>query len=181
MKTQTSQARLALYLPAVALAGLLFFLAMGSSRAQTDPAAVTLQSAGAKPAKDKDKADWVAEKPEELHQLYAQAINEGNVEAVVMLFEKDALLVPRPGQPPVQGEAAIRTVVQGLVALHLQIQLIDRAVVQTDEIALTRGPWQVQINDANGVPQTLSGTGLEVARRQPNGTWRYVMVVGGNE
>lgn len=175
MKLQTGQSnrsQLALYLSVLVLAALLLVLNQGISNAQSD---------SAKPAKDKDKSAWVAEEPEELHLLYAKAINEGNVEAVVGLFEKDALLVPRPGQPPVQGEAAIRTVIQGLVALHLQIQMIDRAVVQTDEIALTRGPWQVQINDANGVPQILSGTGLEIARRQPNGRWLYVMVVGGNE
>jgi ketosteroid isomerase-like protein len=123
---------------------------------------------------------WIAQKPELLNQLFVRAVNAGNVEAVVSLFESDAQLAAQPGQPPVQGQAAIRTVVQGWVALELHFESSSREVIQAGDLALLRGPWQVTLTGPDGQAIIQNGHGLEIARRQPDGSWRYVLGVDGD-
>jgi len=39
-----------------------------------------------------------AYKLEEVHDLFAQALNAGDVDAVILLYEPEAVLCPQPGQ-----------------------------------------------------------------------------------
>jgi uncharacterized protein (TIGR02246 family) len=49
-----------------------------------------------------------AQKPEECDTLFERYVNEGNLEALLDLYEADATLVPGPGQAAV-GTEAIRS------------------------------------------------------------------------
>lgn len=122
---------------------------------------------------------WVARKPELLNQLFVRALHEGNVDAIVGLFEANAQLAARPGQPPVQGQAAIRLVVEGWLAVGLHFESSSREVIPAGDLALLRGPWQAQLTAPDGQTLTQSGHGLEIARRQPDGRWLYVLAVDG--
>ena len=124
---------------------------------------------------------WIAHTPEALNPLFIEAISAGNVNAVAALFEAEGQLAPRPGQPVVQGQSAIRATVQGWLNLQLQFLASSRVATQTGDLALLRGPWQVQLLGPNGQLQTQFGRGLEIARRQPDGSWRYVLAVDGDE
>ncbi|MEK7387966.1 MAG: nuclear transport factor 2 family protein, partial [candidate division NC10 bacterium] len=48
-----------------------------------------------------------ARNPEDLHRLFAAALNAGDRDALMSLYEPDATLVPQPGQAAI-GKAAIR-------------------------------------------------------------------------
>jgi ketosteroid isomerase-like protein len=43
------------------------------------------------------------------------------------------------------------------------------------ELALTSSTWSVSGNDADGKAFTANGKSMEVVRRQPDGTWRFVI------
>ena len=47
-----------------------------------------------------------ANKPEEIHELFARALSDGDVHAVVSLYEREAILVPGSAQT-VDGRDAI--------------------------------------------------------------------------
>jgi hypothetical protein len=48
-----------------------------------------------------------ASEPEQIHGLFEQAFNAGDLEALMALYEPDAALIPRPGAVA-EGTAAIR-------------------------------------------------------------------------
>jgi ketosteroid isomerase-like protein len=50
-----------------------------------------------------------------------------------------------------------------------------RAVVTSGDIALLASDWRITTTTDDGEQVVSSGTSVEVARRQGNGTWRYVI------
>ena len=57
-----------------------------------------------------------ARRPEDLHRLFAEALNAGDADAVMALYEPGASLVPQPGQVAT-GTEAIRAALDGFLAL----------------------------------------------------------------
>jgi ketosteroid isomerase-like protein len=48
-------------------------------------------------------------------------------------------------------------------------------VVQAGDVALVSGTWT--LTGPDGEPVTMSGRSTDVARQQPDGTWRWVIDV----
>jgi ketosteroid isomerase-like protein len=46
---------------------------------------------------------------------------------------------------------------------------------QCGDLALTTGKWRLQGTGADGKPVDMTGQSVEVARRQADGSWRYVI------
>ncbi len=63
-----------------------------------------------------------AHKPEELDELFAQALNSGDLDALVALYEPQACLEHQPGQVAT-GSQAIREALTGLLAMSPKITL----------------------------------------------------------
>jgi uncharacterized protein (TIGR02246 family) len=115
-----------------------------------------------------------ARKPQEANTLVVQAINDGDMEAALALYEPDASFVPEPGQV-VTGREAIRQVLDGFMALKPALTIEVPTVVQSGDITLLYSEWSLTGTDADGGPLTMSGKGREVVRRQPNGDWLFVV------
>ena len=64
-----------------------------------------------------------AHTPEEIDSLFAQALNAGNVDALVALYEPQASLMPSPGTL-VAGTAAIREALAAFVAASRRCRLL---------------------------------------------------------
>ncbi len=111
-----------------------------------------------------------ARSPEEVDALFEKALNAGNLEGLVALYEPDATLIPQPGQEA-KGRDAIRQALAPLVEGKAQIDLkVERTVRSGEELAATYGVWSMKAGD-----QELSGKTIEVVRRQPDGTWLFVI------
>jgi uncharacterized protein (TIGR02246 family) len=115
-----------------------------------------------------------ARKPEEAHQLFAAAFSAGDLEALVALYEPGASLVPQPGQV-VTGRDGIRQALQGFLALKPKISVETKSVVQSGDLALLRSKWSLTGTGPDGTPMQMSGNGIEIVRRQPDGTWRFII------
>jgi ketosteroid isomerase-like protein len=115
-----------------------------------------------------------AELPEDLHPLFAQALNAGNVDALSALYDPQGFLLAERGLPA-QGTGEIRTALARYVATDAHIELTTRAVFRAADTALLIGEWQFRRTGPDGCPVLTSGTSLEVVRRQPDGTWRYLI------
>ena len=115
-----------------------------------------------------------ARRPEEVDQLFAQAFSAGDLETLVALYEPDAALVSQSGQV-VTGREAIREALQGFLALCGEFRLEVRSIAGTGDLALVRSDWSLVGTAPGGCLVNLSGRGSEVVRRQPDGTWLYII------
>ena len=115
-----------------------------------------------------------ARAPEDLDRLFAVALNSGDLEALMSLYEPQASLRPAPGQV-VQGHAAIRTALSGFIAMKPTIELEPRVLGQCNDVALITARWTLKGTGADGAPVQMSGNSVEVARRQPDGTWLFAI------
>lgn len=114
-------------------------------------------------------------RPEEVHARFVEHLNAGNLEALVALYETGARLVAQPGQPPVAGTQAIRQALQQFLASKPKITIQTQSAIEAEGIAQLRGKWRLTGNGPDGRPIEMVGTSVEVVRRQPDGTWRYVI------
>jgi uncharacterized protein (TIGR02246 family) len=113
--------------------------------------------------------------PAEAHTLFQKAFNAGDLQGLVALYEPDAILIPQPGSEPVQGIQAIRSTLEGFLALRGKIELETKHVVRYGDIALLRGAWRLKGTGPDGKPVEMVHGSAEVVRRQPDRSWRYVI------
>jgi uncharacterized protein (TIGR02246 family) len=112
--------------------------------------------------------------PVELDRLFEQALNAGDIDALVGLYEPQAALMPSPGKV-VTGAEAIREALAGFLAGKPTITTSGRLVAQTGDIALLANRWTLAMTGPDGKPTTMSGNAVEVARRQPDGHWLFAI------
>jgi ketosteroid isomerase-like protein len=112
---------------------------------------------------DEDAERERAIQPDDLSRLIVQRLNAGDVDGVVALYEPDAVLALPDGQVAT-GAEEIRAVYDQLLAdKPAFVPGTQRATLRCADLALTSSRL------ASGVVTA------EVARRQPDGTWLWVL------
>ena len=106
---------------------------------------------------------------------WAEAAASGqDVEKIISYWTDDALVIP-PGQPVVKGKAAIRTfVTESLKIPGFRIHWVSENVSFSPDglMAYMRATNETTIPGPDGKLMTLSGRGITVWRRDPDGQWR---------
>jgi ketosteroid isomerase-like protein len=104
-----------------------------------------------------------AREPEDLSRLFVERVNARDVEGLVALYEPGAVLATPDGDA-VRGEAEIRLFYTALIASAPRFAPgAQHPALRVGELALT----------STRLPG--GGATAEVARRQPDGTWRWVL------
>ncbi len=105
-----------------------------------------------------------APRPEDLTRLFVERANAGDVEAMLDLYEPDAVMAYPPGQETA-GRIAMRALFERMVAARPTFELEPPlATLIVGDIALTA----TRARDE-------AGARAQVARRQPDGTWKRVL------
>src|SRR5262245_47575421 len=102
-------------------------------------------------------------RPEELSDLFLQLANAGDVEAVVALYEQDGVLAFQQGR---------------LTAGHEQTRAVNSELLAGMPALGSGGQRPAIVNGDIALTSTLlpgGGATVEIARRQPDGTWRWVI------
>lgn len=116
-----------------------------------------------------------ATEPEQMHRLFEQAFNEGDLEALMALYEPEAALVPQPGALA-EGTDAIRESLRWFLDRRGRITLDTKLVVRVGDLAFLTNRWSLTGGTMpDGSPAELGAATAEVARRQSDGTWLYVI------
>ena len=109
-----------------------------------------------------------ASTPQEIHALFERAFNTGDIEAILALYEPGAVLVT--GGKPVTGHDGIRDAYTVSLSSGARMKLDTRAVIESgDGVAVLHGAWSL------GPPAATQGLSTEVVRRQPDGSWMFVI------
>ena len=116
-----------------------------------------------------------ATEPDQIHGLFQEAFNAGDIEALMALYEPDATLIPQPGAIA-EGPAAIRESLRWFLDRGGTITLDTKLVVRVGDLAFLANRWSLTgATMPDGSPAELGATTAEVARQQPDGTWLYVI------
>jgi uncharacterized protein (TIGR02246 family) len=113
--------------------------------------------------------------PEQMHSVFEQAFNAGDLEALMALYEPDAALIPQPGAIA-EGTPAIRDSLRWFLDRRGSISLETKLVLRVGDLAYLANRWSLSGGTMpDGSPAELGATTAEVARLQPDGTWLYVI------
>jgi ketosteroid isomerase-like protein len=104
-----------------------------------------------------------------VHQLIS-AINSGNLEAAVALYEPSAVLLSPEGEPA-RGTAELRAALSGFLAMKPKLESQAERIFESGDLALYLGRWSLNGTDPSGKPITLVGESTDVLRRQADGSW----------
>lgn len=110
-----------------------------------------------------------ANKPDEIHVLFLDAFNRADIEALADLYEPGAILVT--GRGNATGRDAIRAAYEHILSNDVRMELVTHTVLDSgDGLSLLHASWTVH-RDGKAIP----GLSTEVVRRQPDGTWLFVL------
>ncbi|MFE3317349.1 YybH family protein [Nocardia sp. NPDC059195] len=105
--------------------------------------------------------------------VFAARFNTGDSDSLAEVYTDDAVFVPEPGSQ-VTGPA-LRAANAEFLALGLPIRVSPRHTYVAGDIALLIVDWEIDGTGPDGEPVHVSGTATDVARRDADGYWRYVI------
>jgi ketosteroid isomerase-like protein len=115
----------------------------------------------------------LATRPEDVPTVFAERFNSGDLEALAEVYEEGAVLVLEPDAPLTGLDAHAANA--GLATLGVPITVRPRHVYTTGDQALLIVDWEIDGTDRDGRPVHIEGTATDVARRGPDGYWRYAI------
>ena len=112
--------------------------------------------------------------PEQVLRSIVEGINSGNLDALMSLYEPQAAFATQPGSL-VHGLQGIRGGLTGFIALNGTLDLEVTRVLEANDLALVIGVWSFEGTGPDGQPVRLRAQNADVLRRQPDGSWRFVI------
>ncbi|UED84476.1 YybH family protein [Streptomyces profundus] len=109
----------------------------------------------------------LAREPERVPEVFASRFNSGDAAALDEMYAPDAAFVTPEGRVA-RGAGAIAVANAGFLSLGRPIVVRPRAVTVVDDTALLVVDWEL-----SGVD--VAGTATDIARRGPDGIWRYLV------
>src|SRR5262245_9440880 len=115
-----------------------------------------------------------SETPEQVLAAIVDGINTGNLDALMSLYESSAAFAAQPGSLA-HGPQGIREGLSGFIAMKGTLDLKVTRVLEAGGLALVIGMWSFVGTGPDGELVRLTGHSADVLRRQPDGSWRFVI------
>jgi ketosteroid isomerase-like protein len=112
--------------------------------------------------------------PEQVLESIVAGINSGNLEGSMPLYERAAAFATQPGNLA-PGAPGVREALTGFISMKGKLDLDVTRVLEVDDLALVVGVWSFDGTGRDGAPVRLAAKNADVLRRQPDGTWRFVI------
>jgi uncharacterized protein (TIGR02246 family) len=108
--------------------------------------------------------------PQEVIERFRGLLSEGDLEAMLELYEPDAAFSPSPGET-VKGLQGIRAALAGFLAMEPEMAGKIEKVLEAGDTALVTNRWTLRGRRPGGEPVELGGVSADVMRRRPDGSW----------
>ena len=105
----------------------------------------------------------------DIHPAVEARFNDQDLEGLVALYAPDASLVQLDGTT-LTGVDAIREAYAAFLELKGHMTVRSRYAIEAGDLAVLSNEWRYTVGD-----QSMSAVTAEVARRQPDGGWLYVV------
>jgi uncharacterized protein (TIGR02246 family) len=105
----------------------------------------------------------------DIHPSVEAGVNNQDLDGLMALYAPNATMVSPDGST-VTGTEAIRALWSGLLAMKGRMTLRSRYAIEAGDLAILSNEWTFTVGD-----QTVGATTAEVARRQAEGGWLYVI------
>jgi uncharacterized protein (TIGR02246 family) len=111
-----------------------------------------------------------ATEPGQLIEQLTEHFNSGDLEGLTALYEDEAAFISQPGT--VHADAAgLRASLRGFLDTKGTLTVVSTSTVVKGDVALTHNHWRLDIPGG----EAMEHTSADVVRRQPDGTWKYVI------
>jgi len=104
-----------------------------------------------------------------IHPAVEAGVNNQDIDGLMALYAEDASMVLVDGSI-VTGLPAIREEWSGILAMNGHITLRSRFAIAAGDLAVLSNEWTFEVGG-----EQISSVTAEVARRQPDGGWLYVI------
>jgi uncharacterized protein (TIGR02246 family) len=112
--------------------------------------------------------------PEALMRTFTACIDARDLDALVALYEPDAVFEPQAGVV-VHGHDAIRVALAELLAAEPTMTATTVQVLEAGDIALVINEWSMTGTAPDGSEIRQGGCSADVVRRQADGGWLVVV------
>lgn len=99
-----------------------------------------------------------------------EAINRGDLEAALALYEPNAVLVAQPGHVA-RGKTELRAALGRFIALRPVLRSQMQNAIEVDNIALYTSRWTLKGIDPSGQAIAMQGDSSDILRLQRDGRW----------
>jgi len=115
--------------------------------------------------------------PEDLSRLIGEAITSGDMDAALSLYEPNATFAMPAGfgEGSVTGLDGLREALGGFLAMSPELKVNAEKTLLSGDTALVIGNWTLKGRDPEGNDVDASGRYADVVRRQPDGSWLFVI------
>ena len=116
----------------------------------------------------------LATEPEGMAASLLERFNSGKVGEMMPLYEPEAVLIKKDGQP-VTGHAGIAAELERDLSLGLPLEVNARHVFVAGDIAEIVLDWSIDGTGRDGEHVHLGGSASDVLRCGADGLWRYLI------
>ena len=113
-------------------------------------------------------------RPEAVIERFSRLLAEGDLDAMVELYEPDAAFAPQPGAH-VTGREAIRDALAAFLAVRPRMTGQIEKVLRAGDTALVANRWTLSGTAPDGSPVEMAATSADVLRRRADGSWGIVI------
>ena len=120
-----------------------------------------------------------AEKIMELSREWAKSAQTTDLEKTLSYWAKDAIVLA-PGQPTIKGHDDIRKMLEGNVNIpgfEINWEPKEAFVSESGDLAYSLGHNYIKMQDSLGNEITIFNKGVEIWKKQEDGTWKNVVDV----